>query len=182
MRPYCRGSSAQERAGSDRIQSTSSRAGSAGGGRGGLRRSGGGGRPRREPSGEVGRPGTAVPCAFHPPITAVVVGRDGSTWLRWPDEGTGRVRWDVLDGSGQPLRRLVEGDAAVVALGEYAIEDDDVEVEVRVNQYTGQPNLNVNSFSGPEGVAVDRNGNVYGAEVSQRRKYTWLHPLMVPVR
>jgi hypothetical protein len=25
------------------------------------------------------------------------------------------------------------------------------------------------SFSGPEGVAVDREGNVYGAEVSQRR-------------
>jgi sugar lactone lactonase YvrE len=47
-----------------------------------------------------------------------------------------------------------------------------------------QPNLNVNSFSGPEGVAVDRDGNIYGAEVSQRRivKYTRLHPLMIPVR
>jgi len=46
------------------------------------------------------------------------------------------------------------------------------------------PNLGVNSFSGPEGVAVDREGNVYGAEVSQRRvvKYTRLHPLMVPAR
>lgn len=45
-------------------------------------------------------------------------------------------------------------------------------------------NLNVNSFSGPEGVAVDRDGNIYGAEVSQRRivKYTRLHPLMRPVR
>jgi DNA-binding beta-propeller fold protein YncE len=47
-----------------------------------------------------------------------------------------------------------------------------------------RPNLNVNSFSGPEGVAVDRDGNVYGAEVSQRRvvKHIRLHPLMVPVR
>jgi DNA-binding beta-propeller fold protein YncE len=47
-----------------------------------------------------------------------------------------------------------------------------------------RPNLNVNSFSGPEGVAVDRQGNVYGAEVSQRRivKYTRLHPLMIPRR
>jgi hypothetical protein len=46
------------------------------------------------------------------------------------------------------------------------------------------PNQNVNSFSGPEGVAVDRAGNVYGAEVSQRRvvKYIRLHPLMIPSR
>lgn len=46
------------------------------------------------------------------------------------------------------------------------------------------PNQTVNSFSGPEGVAVDREGNVYGAEVSQRRvvKHLRLHPLMVPAR
>jgi sugar lactone lactonase YvrE len=46
------------------------------------------------------------------------------------------------------------------------------------------PNQNVMSFSGPEGVAVDRDGNVYGGEVSQRRvvKYTRLHPQLVPVR
>jgi sugar lactone lactonase YvrE len=46
------------------------------------------------------------------------------------------------------------------------------------------PNLGVMSYSGPEGVAVDRDGNVYGAEVSQRRvvKYTPLHPVMIPVR
>jgi sugar lactone lactonase YvrE len=47
-----------------------------------------------------------------------------------------------------------------------------------------RPNLGVNSFSGPEGVAVDRDGNVYGAEVSQRRivKHHRLHPMMIPVR
>ncbi len=46
------------------------------------------------------------------------------------------------------------------------------------------PNLGVNSFSGPEGVAVDRDGNVYGGEVSQRRvvKHMRLHPFMIPVR
>jgi len=46
------------------------------------------------------------------------------------------------------------------------------------------PNLGVNSFSGPEGVAVDRDGNVYGGEVSQRRvvKHLRLHPFMIPVR
>jgi sugar lactone lactonase YvrE len=45
-------------------------------------------------------------------------------------------------------------------------------------------NLGVTSFSGPEGVAVDRDGNVYGAEVSQRRvvKHMRLHPVMVPSR
>ena len=47
-----------------------------------------------------------------------------------------------------------------------------------------RPNHSVMSFSGPEGIAVDKEGNVYGAEVSQRRvvKYTRLHPMMVPVR
>jgi len=47
-----------------------------------------------------------------------------------------------------------------------------------------QPRLGVMSFSGPEGVAVDAAGNVYGGEVSQRRvvKYTRIHPMMVPVR
>jgi hypothetical protein len=46
------------------------------------------------------------------------------------------------------------------------------------------PNLSVMSFSGPEGVAVDRDGNIFGAEVSQRRvvKYHRLHPNMIPVR
>jgi hypothetical protein len=33
---------------------------------------------------------------------------------------------------GREVRRFVEGDAAVVALGEDAVEDDDVEVEVCV--------------------------------------------------
>ncbi len=33
---------------------------------------------------------------------------------------------------------------------------------------------NVMGFSGPEGVAVDSDGNVYGAEVSQRRVTKWL--------
>jgi len=45
-------------------------------------------------------------------------------------------------------------------------------------------NLGVMSFSGPEGVAVDRDGNVYGGEVSQRRvvKHLRIHPVMVPRR
>ncbi len=46
------------------------------------------------------------------------------------------------------------------------------------------PNLGVMSFSGPEGVAVDGDGNVYGGEVSQRRvvKHLRIQPVMVPRR
>lgn len=43
---------------------------------------------------------------FHPPISDLVVGRDGTTWLRWPDVHDGPVRWDVLDPEGMPLRTL----------------------------------------------------------------------------
>ncbi|MEX2467457.1 MAG: peptidyl-alpha-hydroxyglycine alpha-amidating lyase family protein [Gemmatimonadota bacterium] len=46
------------------------------------------------------------------------------------------------------------------------------------------PNLGVMSFSGPEGVAVDSEGNIYGGEVSQRRvvKHMRIQPVMVPRR
>lgn len=43
---------------------------------------------------------------WHPPISDVVVGQDGTIWLRWPDAGDGPVRWDVLDPQGRPLRTL----------------------------------------------------------------------------
>lgn len=47
-----------------------------------------------------------------------------------------------------------------------------------------RPNLSVTSFSGPEGVMVDDEGNVYGGEVSQRRvvKHVRVQPVMVPRR
>jgi hypothetical protein len=40
---------------------------------------------------------------FHPPISDLLVGFDGTTWLRWPDTREGRVRWEVLDARGEPL-------------------------------------------------------------------------------
>src|SRR5690606_5767547 len=52
------------------------------------------------------RGGLFQPSVYYPPISDVVVGRDGSTWLRWPDDGRGRVRWDVLDAAGRPVRTL----------------------------------------------------------------------------
>jgi hypothetical protein len=39
---------------------------------------------------------------YHPPISDILVGFDGTTWLRWPDTREGKVRWEVLDRSGEP--------------------------------------------------------------------------------
>jgi len=44
---------------------------------------------------------------WHPPVSEVVIGWDGTTWLRWPDARDGSVRWDVLDPQGRALRTLV---------------------------------------------------------------------------
>jgi hypothetical protein len=41
--------------------------------------------------------------AYHPPISDLLVGFDGTTWLRWPDTREGDVRWEVLDPYGDPL-------------------------------------------------------------------------------
>jgi hypothetical protein len=41
---------------------------------------------------------------FHPPISNLLVGYDGTTWLRWPDPREGDVRWEVLDPHGEPVR------------------------------------------------------------------------------
>jgi hypothetical protein len=39
---------------------------------------------------------------YHPPISDLLVGFDGTTWLRWPDTRKGDVRWEVLDPRGEP--------------------------------------------------------------------------------
>lgn len=38
----------------------------------------------------------------YPAVTKVVVGRDGATWLRGPDDRSGTVSWTVLDPTGEP--------------------------------------------------------------------------------
>jgi DNA-binding beta-propeller fold protein YncE len=43
-----------------------------------------------------------------------------------------------------------------------------------VRHFIPDDRVNVTGFSGPEGVAVDDEGNVYGAEVSQRRVLKWV--------
>ena len=39
-----------------------------------------------------------------PSVSDVVVGHDGTTWLRWPDTMADEVRWEVLDEAGEPVR------------------------------------------------------------------------------
>jgi 6-bladed beta-propeller len=43
---------------------------------------------------------------FWPPITALVVGRDSTIWLRREDEGGSRVWWEVLDWTGDRIGRF----------------------------------------------------------------------------
>jgi hypothetical protein len=43
-----------------------------------------------------------------------------------------------------------------------------------VRHFIPDDRVNVMGYSGPEGVAADREGNVYGAEVSQRRMVKWV--------
>jgi sugar lactone lactonase YvrE len=42
-----------------------------------------------------------------------------------------------------------------------------------VDYFLPDDRANVNGYSGPEGVAVDSEGNIYGAEVTQRRVVKW---------
>lgn len=41
---------------------------------------------------------------FLPSVSQLVVGFDGTTWLRWPDMMEPTVRWEVLDLTGTPVR------------------------------------------------------------------------------
>jgi len=41
--------------------------------------------------------------AFKPPITAMVLGRDGSIWLREQPVGDGRVPWLLLNSEGEAM-------------------------------------------------------------------------------
>jgi len=45
-----------------------------------------------------------------------------------------RVRLEAVDVTGSEVYRFVEGDGAVVALGEEAVRDGNVEVDVRVQR------------------------------------------------
>jgi hypothetical protein len=44
--------------------------------------------------------------AFRPPVTALVVGKDSTVWVRRERIGSEDIAWDVLDWSGRPIGRL----------------------------------------------------------------------------
>jgi hypothetical protein len=44
--------------------------------------------------------------AFFPPVSAAVVGRDGTIWLRGPEAGGRTVEWTVLTPDGEPRARV----------------------------------------------------------------------------
>jgi hypothetical protein len=53
---------------------------------------------------------------FLPSVSDVVVGHDGTTWLRWPDTHEPLIRWEVLDETGAAIRTFeLERDVRIVA-------------------------------------------------------------------
>jgi hypothetical protein len=44
--------------------------------------------------------------AYAPPITEMIVGRDGSAWLRREDFRYSGLRWDVIDPSGALVAQI----------------------------------------------------------------------------
>jgi hypothetical protein len=40
---------------------------------------------------------------FHPPVSDMLIGRDGSVWLRGEDPGESTVEWRILSPAGEPL-------------------------------------------------------------------------------
>lgn len=40
---------------------------------------------------------------YHPPVSNMVIGRDGSVWLRGEDLGESTVAWRILSAAGEPL-------------------------------------------------------------------------------
>lgn len=54
---------------------------------------------------ELARASLYIP-AHHPPVSNLVIGRDGTLWLRREDTGTGRVKWSLVSAEGEPLGTL----------------------------------------------------------------------------
>jgi hypothetical protein len=52
------------------------------------------------------RDGLYVP-PYHPAVTAVAAGRDGTTWIRREDDGAAQVLWQALDGRGDVIGELI---------------------------------------------------------------------------
>ena len=69
---------------------------------------------------------------FHPPVSQVVAGRDGTIWLRREELGRDTVEWHVFSQSGQPLARLFLPGGLTVRRAQadriWGIEEDSMDV------------------------------------------------------
>lgn len=63
------------------------------------------GAPTEARAAEWARASLYVP-AHHPPVTTLVAGRDGTTWLRREAADPDRAEWLVLDAGGAPIGRV----------------------------------------------------------------------------
>ncbi|HUG38856.1 MAG TPA: hypothetical protein VMM12_00135 [Longimicrobiales bacterium] len=70
--------------------------------------------------------------AHHPPVGAVVVGRDGAIWLRGPQPDPGRAAWLVLDRDGGVIGRVELPGRLQVEVAErgrvWGVEQDELDV------------------------------------------------------
>ena len=56
--------------------------------------------------------------AFHPPVSGLVAGSDGTIWIRREDSGADTVRWDILDSSGAALGSVDHAFGTACQVGE----------------------------------------------------------------
>jgi hypothetical protein len=70
--------------------------------------------------------------SFYPPVTRLVAGTDGSTWVRREEIATDSVQWDVFDRLGVRIGRAsTSTDLRIVAASleeVWAVEQDDLDV------------------------------------------------------
>lgn len=70
--------------------------------------------------------------SFYPPVTRLVAGTDGSTWVRREEIATDSVQWDVFDERGAHIGRAsTSKDLRIVAASleeVWAVEQDDLDV------------------------------------------------------
>ena len=69
---------------------------------------------------------------YHPPVSELVIGRDGSAWLREPVAGEVTVNWMVLAPNGEPLGVAALPSQFTLLLADrgtaYGMEQDELDV------------------------------------------------------
>lgn len=103
--------------------------------------------PTAAQAAEWARANLYVP-AHQPPVTALLVGRDGSIWLQRERAAPERVEWLVLDPDGEPIGRVELPGRTTVAVAErsrvWGWELDDLDVPYIVRYGVGATSYGVN--------------------------------------